>query len=70
MSNKQEMSHSNWRQMEFKWQQAQDGWHDDTTRYFKNRFMDPLDYGMRNYLRVLDDLMETLREAQEVSKRR
>lgn len=70
MDDAQKLSHANWRQMEFEWQQAQNGWRDSTTEYFRRRFWDPLEYGMRDYLQALDYLTEILREAQEEARRR
>lgn len=70
MEDAQGLSHTNWRQMEFEWRHAQEGWRDSTTEYFRSRFANPLEYEMKSYLQMLDELIETLRQAQDAARRR
>lgn len=68
MEDVQELSYAYWRQFEFAWRHAQEGWRDSTAEHFSNQFVNPLEYEMKNYLQALDSLVEILQEAQEEAR--
>jgi uncharacterized protein YukE len=70
MEDAQELSHFNWRNLQFEWRRVQEGWHGSTKAHFTVRFWDPLEYEMKDYLKALDYLIEVLREAQQEARRR
>ena len=69
MSDLPELSRSNWRQLQYEWQQARERWRDSTTDYFASHFLEPTESETQNCWRSLEALMETLgRAQQEVGK--
>lgn len=70
MSDPQEDSHYHWRQIEYEWHHAQDRWRDSTTEYFDTYCWQPLEHETIAYLHALDQLMESLRAAQEIARAR
>lgn len=68
MSDGQEQSHAAWRQLEYEWHRAREGWRDSTTWFFDAQFWEPLTSETSAYLRDLDALMETLRAAQQAAR--
>lgn len=70
MSDAPERSRAAWRQLEHEWHRSQEGWRDSTTRYFAAQFWDPLERESNDLLRELEALIEVLRQAQQVARRR
>ena len=61
MSDLPEQSRSNWRQLEYEWQQTRERWRDSTTDYFASHFLEPIESETQGCSRALETLMETLR---------
>jgi hypothetical protein len=43
------------------WHRANDSWHDDASRAFRERSIEPLDRTLRSAMNALDAMEETLR---------
>jgi uncharacterized protein YukE len=65
MSDAQGQSASAWRQLEGEWAEACEQWHDSTADFFARHYWEPLEAETESFQRALEELMETLRAAQE-----
>jgi len=68
MSDPAEDANFFWRRMEDDWARAREGWRDGTTEKFAGQFWQPLESEMGDYLRAVEQLMQVLRAAQEVTR--
>ncbi|MFN8491205.1 MAG: hypothetical protein U0350_26650 [Caldilineaceae bacterium] len=60
-------SYANWRTLQAVWAEVQTEWQDQQALTFAERFWNDFAGGMNAYLRLLDELVETLDEAAQVA---
>lgn len=68
MDEAQEQTRAAWQRFDHEWRQARTVWHDTTTDYFEANFVEPLAVEYQDYVRVLADMLETLRQARSIAQ--
>lgn len=64
VSDAEQQGYANWRQLQYEWDGAQEGWNDSTSQYFQSHYWEPLADGSRDFLNALEALLEALRQAE------
>ncbi len=59
-----------WKQLDYEWVRVQEQWHDRTSEYFFTRHLDPLRRETEELLQALQELVQTLDDAQAEARYR